>query len=111
MTEKEMDLLLAKREMPVPRQNVSLVLSPDITRNAMRLKKRRRDRIQVLACLLAAIVFLIAAAGLGLYLKRMEDAAQAMRIILLTAAGGMGFALLLSTALVWASEEERQNEG
>ena len=55
MTEKELEMMLSQKVPAAPRENVSIVLSPDITRNAMRLKKLRHDRLQTVLCLLAAI--------------------------------------------------------
>ena len=54
MTEKEIQQLLAVKTGAADRQNVSLVLSPDITRNAMRMKKLRHDRRQAALCALCA---------------------------------------------------------
>lgn len=110
MTEKEIERLLAQKVPAAPRGNVSIVLSPDITRNAMRLKKLRHDRLQAVLCLLAAIVFLAAATGLGLYLKTCEAPEAALRTLLMAAGAGMGLVLLLSPALAWFSDEERKNE-
>lgn len=112
MTEKQLTGLLAKKEAAAPRQNVSLVLSPEITRNAMRLKKRRQDRIQAVLCCAAAIVFALASAGIMLYIRKSENPEELMRPILMWAAGGMGMTLLLSPALAWfcTPEEERKNE-
>ena len=70
MTDKELERLLAKKESSAPRGNVSLVLSPDITRNAMRLKKLRHDRIQTILCIAAAIIFLLAAGGIMIYIMK-----------------------------------------
>lgn len=110
MTEKELEMMLSQKVPAAPRENVSIVLSPDITRNAMRLKKLRHDRLQTVLCLLAAIVFLAAAAGLGLYLKTFEAPEAALRTLLMAAGAGMGLVLLLSPALAWFSDEERKNE-
>ena len=110
MTEKEIERLLAQKVPASPRGNVSIVLSPDITRNAMRLKKLRHDRMQTVICLLAAVVFLAAAAALGLYLKTCEAPEAAMKTLLMSAGAGMGLVLLLSPALAWFSDEERRNE-
>ena len=109
MTEKELDRLLAKKEPASLRKNVSVVLSPDITRNAMRLKKLRRDRMQAIACTLAALVFLIAAGGIMLYARTAENPESLLRPVQAIAAGGMALVLLLSPALAWfsGSEEER----
>ena len=110
MTEKEIERLLAQKVPAAPRGNVSLVLSPDITRNAMRLKKLRHDRMQTVLCLLAAVVFLAAAAGLAVYLKSAENPEAVLKTLLLAAGTGMGLVLLLSPALAWFSDEERRNE-
>lgn len=110
MTEKDIEQLLAVKNHAPGRQNVSLVLSPDITRNAMRIKKLRRDRIQALVCALAGLLFLLAAAGLMLYLKNAENPEAALRSLLLMAGGGMVLTLLLAPALAWFSDDERKNE-
>ena len=110
MTEKELEMMLAQKVPSEPRGNISLVLSPDITRNAMRLKKRRRDRIQNVLCCAAVLVFILAAVGLGLYLKNSEAPEAAMKTLLMSAGAGMGLVLLLSPALAWFSDEERKNE-
>lgn len=110
MTEKDLELLLGGKEAAPRRQNVSVVLSPDITRNSMRLKKLRRDRMQALLCALAALIFLLAAAGMALYLKNAGNLETAGRTILLIAAGGMGLTLLMAPALAWFSDEEKMNE-
>ena len=110
MTEKEIERLLAQKVPASPRRNVSIVLSPDITRNAMRLKKLRHDRLQTVICVLAAIVFLATAAGLAVYLKSAENPESLRKSVLMFAAGGMVLTLLLSPALAWFSDEERRNE-
>lgn len=110
MTEQELKLLLAAKSEAKPRKNVSVVLSPDITRNAMRLKKLRRDRIQAMICALAGLIFLLAAAGAALYLKNTENWESAARMILLIAAGGMVLTLLMAPALAWFTGAERRNE-
>lgn len=110
MTDKELELLLAKKEASPGRQNVSLVLSPDITRNAMRLKKLKRDRIQGAICCAAAVVFLLAMAGMAVYLKNASDPQAALRPVLMIIGGGMILTLLLSPALAWFTDEERKNE-
>ena len=110
MTEKDLERLLAEKETSAPRENISLVLSPSITRNAMRLKKLRHDRIQAAICCAAAIVFLIAAAGAAFYLKNAENPEAALRPLMMIAAGGMGMTLLLAPALAWFADEERKNE-
>ena len=106
MNEKELTRLLAVKESPAPRQNVSIVLSPDITRNAMRLKKRRQDRIQAIICCAAALIFLLAAGGITLYIRNAENPEALLRPILMMAGGGMGLVLLLSPALAWFSGAE-----
>ena len=110
MTEKELEMMLSQKETPAPRKNVSLVLSPDVTRNAMRLKKRRRDRLQTILFCAAALVFLMAAGGILFYLMNAENPESLLRPILTTAAGGMGLVLLLSPALAWFADDERRNE-
>lgn len=110
MTEKDLEQLLAGKESAPRRQNVSVVLSPDITRNSMRLKKRRRDRLQTLLCALAGIVFLLAAAGMALYLKSAENPEAALRPVLMITGGGMALILLLAPALAWFTGAERKNE-
>ena len=110
MTDKDLERLLAQKETSPGRQNVSLVLSPDITRNAMRLKKLRRDRIQALLCAAAALLFILAAAGLAVYLSTAEQPETVLRPVLLMAAGGMGMTLLLAPALAWFTDEKRKNE-
>ena len=110
MTEKELELLLAGKESAPARQNVSIVLSPDITRNAMRLKKLRRDRIQALICCAAALVFILAAAGLAVYLKNAENPESILRPALMMIGGGMGITLLLAPALAWNADEEQKNQ-
>ena len=110
MTEKELEMMLSQKVPAAPRGNVSLVLSPDITRNAMRLKKLRHDRLQTVLCLLAAIVFLAAAAVLAVYLKSAENPEALLKSVLMVAAGGMALTLLLSPALAWFSDDERKNE-
>lgn len=110
MTEKEIQQLLAVKTGAADRQNVSLVLSPDITRNAMRLKKLRHDRMQAMICALAGLIFLAAAAGLAVYLKSAENPEAALRPFLLLMGGGMGLTLLLAPALAWFTGAERRNE-
>ena len=110
MTEKEIERLLAVKDNAPGRQNVSLVLSPDITRNSMRLKKLRRDRMQAALCALSGLIFLLAAAGLAVYLKSAENPEAALRPFLLMAGGGMSLTLLLAPALAWFGGAERKNE-
>lgn len=110
MTEKELEMMLSQKEAPAPRKNVSLVLSPDITRNAMRLKKRRRDRLQTVLFCAAALIFLIAAGVILLYAMKAENTEALLRPVIAAAAGGMGLVLLLSPALAWVTDDERRNE-
>lgn len=110
MTEKDLERLLAQKTDAPARKNVSLVLSPDITRNAMRLKKKRRDRIQTVLCVLAAAVFIALAAWLIYAVRISENPETILRPAAMAAGGAMGMTLLLSPALAWFSEEERGNE-
>ncbi len=110
MTEKEIQQLLAVKTGAADRQNVSLVLSPDITRNAMRMKKLRHDRRQAALCALAGLIFLMAAAGLTLYLNSAENPEAALRTVLMIAGGCMAMILLLAPALAWFTGAERRNE-
>lgn len=110
MTEKDIERLLAVKDSATGRQNVSLVLSPDITRNSMRLKKLRRDRMQTALCALAGLIFLMAAAGLAVYLGNAENPEAALRPFLLLMGGGMSLTLLLAPALAWFTGAERRNE-
>ena len=110
MTEKELERLLARKESASPRANAALVLSPDVTRNAMRLKKKRQDRIQTALCVLAAAVFIALTAGLLYGMSVSENPEAILRTTLLAAGGAMGMVLLLAPALAWFSEEERRTE-
>jgi len=110
MTNQELERLLSQKEDAPARENIALVLSPDITRNAMRLKKLRRDRRQALLCVLAGIVFLLAAGGIMYLLKTSENPETLMKPIMTGAAGCMILTLLLAPALAWFAEEERKNE-
>lgn len=105
MTEKELERLLAAKEEAPLRKNVSLVLSPEITKNAMRLKKRRRDRIQALVCVLAACVFLALTGGLAYALNVSPEPERILRQAAFALGGAMGMTLLLAPALIWFSEE------
>ena len=110
MTNETLEKLLASKEKAAARENISLILSPDVTRNAMRLKKLRRDRRQTLFCALAGIVFLLAA-GAVLYLMNTSENPESFLKPIATAAGGcMALTLLLAPALAWFSDEERKNE-
>ena len=110
MTDKELERLLSVKEKAPARQNIALVLSPDVTRNAMRLRKLRRDRMQAILCALAGIVFLLAA-GAVLYLMNTSENPESLLKPIVTAAGGcMALTLLLAPALAWFADEERKNE-
>jgi len=110
MTDKELELLLSQKEGAPSRRNVSIVLSPDITRSAMRLKKKRQDRIQTALCVLAALVFTALAGGLMYAASISENPEAILRPALIAAGGAMGMTLLLAPILAWFSDEERRNE-
>ncbi len=110
MTDQELIRLLSQKEKAPDGRNAALLLSPQITRQAMRLKKRRQDRIQAAICALAALAFIALTAGLMLLAKNAEDPATILRPALTAGAAGMGMTLLLSPFLAYFSDEERQNE-
>ena len=105
MTEKELERLLSAKENAPERKNIALVLSPEITRNAMRLKKRRHDRLQAFVCALAACVFLLLTGGLAYALYVSPEPERILRQAAFVLGGAMGMTLLLSPALIWFSEE------
>ncbi len=110
MNEKEIERLLAEKQAEPARENVSLLLSPDITRNAMRLRKKKQDRRQTILCAAAGLLFLMLAAGLILYLNTAENPERILHPALMAAAGGMLATLLISPAIAWFSDEEARNE-
>lgn len=111
MTKQELEALLAAKEAPTARNNVDVVLSPDITRNAARLKKRREDRRQMILCTLAVLVFVGATVVLGVMLKRAENPKEILRAAGLIVLGGMGMFLLCAPMLAWYADEEARSEG
>ena len=110
MTKKELEALLAAKEAPTSRNNVDAVLSPDITRNAARLKKAREDRRQKLCCLLAVLVFAAGAVVLGVLIGNSENPQALLRAAGLVVLGGMGLFLLCAPMLAWSADEEARNE-
>ena len=109
MMDTELQSLLSEKDGKHGRENAAVVLSPDITRNAARLRKLRRDRRQAILCAFAGAVFLLLAAGVALLLKTAPDPESILRPILLAAGGGMALILLLSPFLAWYSDEDRKN--
>lgn len=107
MTEKTLEGLLSKKTEAPARKNVSVLLSPDITRSAMRLKKRRQDRIQAVLCLLAALVFAALTGGLIYMTGISEHPGEILRPAATAALSAMGLTLLLAPALAWYSEENK----
>ena len=110
MNKKELEALLAAKEAPTSRNNVDAVLSPDITRNAARLKKAREDRRQKLFCLLAVLVFAASMVGLGVILANAENPQAILRAAGIALLGGMGLFLLCAPLLAWSADEEARNE-
>ena len=110
MTKKELEALLSAKEAPTARKNVDTLLSPDITRNAARLKKQREDRRQTIWCLLAVLVFAAGAVVLGVLLKTGENPQAVLRSAGLAVLGGMGVFLLCSPMLAWSADEEGRSE-
>lgn len=110
MTEQELERLLSIRTPDCGRDNATLVLATGITRSAARLKKRRRDRLQLAMCIAAACVFAAGAAAVMLMLTHAESPEALLRQTGIFALGGMGLTLLLAPALAWFSDEERKNE-
>ena len=110
MNQKEIERLLSVKDGAPGRQNVSLVLSPDITRNAMRMKKLRRDRMQAALCALGGLIFLLATAGLAVYLRNAADPQAALKSALMFTGGCMLLTLLLAPVLAWFAGAEQKNE-
>ena len=110
MNDKDIERLLSQKQMEPARENIALVMSPDITRSAMRMKKKRQDRTQALYCAAAALLFALTAAGIIYYLNSAENPEQILRPVLLAAAVGMMLTLLISPAIAWFSDEEARNE-
>ena len=110
MTNQELERLLSAKGKAAARENISLILSPDVTRNAMRLKKLRHDRRQALFCALAGIVFLLAAGAVLYLMNTSENPETLLKPILIAAAGCMALTLLLAPALAWFTDEESKNE-
>ncbi len=110
MKKKELEALLSQKEAPTVRKNVDVVLSPDITRNAARLKKQREDRRQMIWCTLAVLVFAGAMAVLGVMLKTGENMQEIAKTAGLIVLGGMGTILLCAPMLAWSADEEGRNE-
>lgn len=108
MTEQKLQSLLSQKDGAAGRENASLVLSPDITRNAARLRKLRRDRRQAALCAAAGVLFLLLAGGLAFLLKNAEQPQSILRPVLLAGGGGMLLTLLLAPFLAWYSDEDRR---
>lgn len=106
MTEQQLNRLLSQKTQPAPRENVSCVLAPDISRNAARLKKRRRDRLQLILCLLAGLLFIALTVGLMLWLRAAVNPELILRRAVYLLLSGMAATLLLSPVLAWYSEQE-----
>ena len=106
MTEQELSRLLSEKTPAVPRENVACVLTPDISRNAARLKKRRRDRLQTVFCVAAALIFTALSVAFFLIVRAAESPDSLLRFALLLLLGGMTATLLLAPALAWYSEKE-----
>lgn len=106
MKHQELEQLLSRKEPATPRENTALVLAPHIQRNAARLRKRRRDRIQAVLCALAGILFLALAGGILYILKISENPEALIRRFMYIGLGGMAMTLLLAPVLAWYSEKE-----
>ena len=106
MNDHELARLLSEKTQPAPRKNVTSVLTPDISRNAARLKKRRQDRIQALACALVGALFIALSAALIFLLRTAENPETILRPALFLLAGGMTSTLLLAPVLAWHSDKE-----
>lgn len=106
MTEQELNRLLSVKTPCAPRENVACVLAPDIYRNAMRLKKRRRNRVQTLACAFAGALFVALSVVFFRLLQSAEQPQTLLRGALFVGLGCMALTLLLSPALAWYSEKD-----
>ena len=109
MTDMELQSLLSERDGKHGRENAALVLSPDITRNAARLKKLKHDRRQAILCGAAGFLFLLLAAGAAFLLMNESDPETLLKPILMAGGGGMALILLLAPFLAWYSDEDRKN--
>lgn len=111
MTDQKLESLLSQKEASPARANVPVVLSPQITRNALRLKKRWHDRRQALLCVLIALLFVLVAGGAAFYILVLSpDRAAALHKAAVGAGVCMGLTLLLAPALAYFSDEERTKE-
>lgn len=109
MTDTQLEALLSEKEGKTGRENIALVLSPDITRNAARLRKLRRDRRQAALCAAAGIVFLLLTGGIAWLMKTSGSPESILRPVLMTAGGGMVLTLILAPFLAWYSDEDRRS--
>ncbi len=106
MTQGQLERILSEKGAP-GRDNISLILSPEITRASLRLKKRQRDRRNLMVLLLAALAFVLAALGLGWALAHSETPGTLLKFTGYALLGGMSMTLLLSPALAWFLESDR----
>lgn len=106
MTDRELTRVLSEKTPAVPRKNVACVLTPDISRNAARLKKRRRDRIQAVLCLIAGTVFIALSAAFIFFIRTTESPEFIIRRAAYLLLAGMALTLLLAPVLAWYSEKE-----
>lgn len=106
MTDRELTRVLSEKTPAVPRENVACVLTPDISRNAARLKKRRRDRLQTVFCIAAALIFTALSVAFFLIVRTAESPEFMVRRALFLPLAGMALTLILSPLLAWYSEKE-----
>lgn len=85
-------------------------LQPEIRAAAAEIKKRRQERLQLLAFLAVALAFLGAAACVVLDFRAYGRLTGLSRNILTTLGTGAGLSLLLAPVLAYFAEEENNYE-